>query len=90
MGEPLKVELHGELEGRHLLVDKRKLNVGFMVDLQSKDWGMIVGALSRAIVGGDLPEGCDLAGLRELSMDEVADVAGALTGVMVVPKSGAK
>lgn len=99
MAEPMRVELvGGELAGRYVLVERKQLNGGFMEDMQSGDMKLILNALSRAIVGGDLPGfgAADLMdgdapavrrlALRELGIEELTQVTEAVAGCLKVPK----
>ena len=86
MAEPMRVELTGPLAGRHVLVERRRLTGGFVEDVQSGDAKLILDAVSRAVVGGDLPDGTDRAALRELPLDELNVVLEAVVGCLSVPK----
>lgn len=82
-----RVELTtGELAGRHVVVERKRLTGGFLEDMQSGEFAKILDGLSRVIVGGDLPEGTERAGLRELPLDDLAVVAEAVVGCVKVPK----
>ena len=90
-----RVELTtGELAGRHVVVARKRLTGGFLEDMQSGEAALILDALSRAIVGGDLPGWTDpeklRETLRELPVDELGIVAEAVAGCVKVPKRGAE
>lgn len=86
MSEPIRVELDGALAGRHVLVDPKKLTAGALEDMQDNNVGMILDGLSRVLVGGDLPQGTDRAGLRELVSEELFAVLKGVGTCIRVPK----
>jgi formylmethanofuran dehydrogenase subunit B len=55
MAEPIKVDLDGPLEGRHILIDPDELTLGLVEDLEGNRAAPMLDALSACIVGGDLP-----------------------------------
>ena len=57
--------------------------------MQSQEAKLILDALAACVVGGNLPQGNDRAGLRKLNMDELqALIKGVMAGITDIPKSG--
>lgn len=85
----VRVELAAPLDGRHIVVAAEQVTFGFLEDMQSAQAKLVLDAMAAAIVGGDLPYGCDRAGLRRLSTAQMQPI---IRGVMSViaepPKSG--
>ena len=89
MSEPRQIELDGALAGRHVMVNRQALTLGFLEDMQSQEAKLILDALAACIVGGNLPQGNNRAGLRKLNMDELqALIVGVMAGITAIPKSG--
>ncbi|MHB1004931.1 MAG: hypothetical protein ACYC3S_04720 [Chloroflexota bacterium] len=72
MAEPTRLNLHGALAGRHVLVDMTKLGNGDIASLKGANVGAVAAALSAVLVGGDLAHGVDEEGLKQLSLTEMA------------------
>lgn len=83
----IRVDLEAPLDGRYLRVNPEELTFGFMEDLQSGQFKLMLDCLAAAIVGGDLPKGTDRAGLRRLKPSEMSSVVKAVTSALEAPKS---
>jgi len=56
--------------------------LGFLEDMQSENAKLIIDALAGCIVDGDLPGGCDRAGLRRLRLAHLGAVVKGVTSAM--------
>ncbi len=80
----LRVDLTGILAGKHLLLKDEELTLGFLEDLQTTQIKDFLDALSRAVIGGDLPKGTDRPGLRKLKVSQVAEITRAIAEAMTL------
>lgn len=87
MDDVIRVELKGSLSGRHLLLDPGQLTFGLLEDLQSDRAALVLDGLARCIVGGDLAQGTDRAGLRRLITGDANAVIEGVAAAFAVPKS---
>ena len=71
MAEPIRLNLHGALAGRHVLVDTTKLSNGDLTSLKGDNRGVVAAAVSAVLVGGDLVHGVDAEGLKQLTLTEL-------------------
>lgn len=81
MAQEERVDLAGLLAGKHIIVDVDQLTIGTLLDLESDRVTMVVGAVDRIIVGGDLGE------LRALKPVEFVAVIDGLKGVLQPKKA---
>ncbi len=81
-----RVDLGGSLAGYYVRVDVDALDCGVLEDLESAKIGRILAALAGLLVGGDLPHGHDLAGLRKLKPQQLGDLVGILPELIEIPK----
>ncbi len=83
----IRVDLGGALAGKHVIVDDDALTMGALEDMQSQRVGDVLAAVASFIVGGDLPQGTDKAGLRKLRPSEFRALAEGTQTVLSVPKA---
>jgi hypothetical protein len=88
MPEGLRVDLEGELTGRHILVNRAAITIGFAEDMESRSIKIALDALSGVIVGGDLVAGCDRNGLRALVPEQFQSLIEGITRFVNLPKAG--
>mgnify|MGYP003405057485 CR=1 FL=1 len=81
-----RVELAGALAGHYIRVDLDVFDCGVLEELESGRLGRIMPALAGVIVGGDLPHGHDLDGLRKLKPRQLGAVCDAMPGLFDIPK----
>lgn len=87
MTEPKRVDLAGELAGRHVLLDLEQVDVGLIEDLSSRNVTMMLDAFARLIVGGDLPHGTDRVGLRRLKLQQMKALGDGIDSVISIPNA---
>lgn len=82
----LRQDLEGEYEGYHLLLDPDELNLGLIEDIETGTVQKTLTALTRVIVGGDIPKGTDRDSLRRLKAPEAAAVVQGVIAALGIPK----
>ncbi len=87
MSEHVRVDLHGALEGHHLVVDADELTIGTLEDMQSGSFAKMRGAAEAVIVSADLPRGILHTELRKLKLQEFKAVSDGIAEVISVPKA---
>lgn len=85
--QSLRIDLEGALAGHYVLLAEDELTVGLLEDIQSPRWAATLDSLAACVVGGDLPGGCDRAGLRRLKLAELLAVIKGVDSAFAVPKS---
>ena len=89
---PRRVELAAPLEGCHVQVDDDQLDMGHLADMQSQSMDRIIGALARAVVGGDACAGLNgdeparVAALRRMKPEAFGAVLSGVEELFRVPK----
>lgn len=81
MAEPIRLDLHGPLARRHVLVDATKLSGVDLASLKGSNKVAAASTLSILLVGGDLPHGVDEEGLTQLTLTEMAALIQGVTAL---------
>jgi hypothetical protein len=87
MAETMRVELDGALAGKHVILNADELTFGLVEDIQSNQASAVLDGLASVIIEGDLPKGCDRAGLRRLKPAEIAALLKGVGQSFQMPKS---
>jgi hypothetical protein len=82
----MRVDLSEPLAGHHVEIDPKRLTFGVLEDLQSGSVKLLLDAVAKVLVGGDLPAGVTRDGLRELNVDEMTAVVKGVMTATAVPK----
>jgi hypothetical protein len=82
----MRVDLSESLAGHHVEIDPKRMTFGVLEDLQSGSVKLLLDAVAKVLVGGDLPAGVTRDGLRELNVDEMTAVVKGVMTATAVPK----
>lgn len=87
---PPTSELEGidDMEGHRFKVDRSKVYLGLLEDLQAGQFKDILDGLAAVIVDSDFPHGHDRDGLRRLSYDQSQGILGPILDLIQTPKAG--
>lgn len=85
----MRVELEGELDGHHIVVNLAALTMGLLEDIQGGRTGPMLDAVAATLASGDIPTGTTREGLRSLTPSAFADLCAGVAGCITLrPKSG--